>query len=239
MLEKDVKEIYLSEINSVPLLTAEEEKSLALKSLKGDKASRDKLINANLRFVVKVAYKYKGYGLDIEELISEGNTGLITAAEKFDPNNNSRFTTYAVWWIQANIQKAIRETSKGIKFPAYKFEEMKDEKWNISSLDKPIGKEDDATVGDLLWDDKYDSPEVQFFDSVTEDQVWYAMEVLSEKEQRILTLRYGLDGEKPMSLSEVGVVIGLTKERIRQIEKRAFATMKSFLGRNCYYDLAA
>lgn len=239
MFEKEVKEIYLKEIDLVPLLTAEEEKNLALKASSGDKNAQNKLINANLRFVVKIANRYKGFGLEIEELINEGNIGLMKAVEKFDPAANNKFTTYAVWWITAEIQKAIRETSKGIKFPSYMFQEMKKDKWNIASLDKPVGKEDDATIGDLLCDERSCSPEEDFYCSVAEEQVLTSMEILSKKEKDIITLRYGLNGQKPMSLSEVGHEIGLTKERIRQIEKKALSSMKNYLDVQCNYNVAA
>ena len=129
-------DFYMKEIESIPLLTAVEEKALATKAFSGDKIAQNKLVKSNLRFVVKIAKSYKGY--EVEDLINEGNIGLMKAAEKFNPECGTKFITYAVWWIKAYIQKSIRETATGIKFPSSKYKEMNNPKWKFSSLNKEV-----------------------------------------------------------------------------------------------------
>ena len=153
---------YLREIEKISLLTVEEEKALATKASSGDKLAKNKLVEANLRFVVKIANEYLGY-MDIEDLINEGNLGLMHAAEKFNPSTGNKFITYAVWWIRAYIQKAIRETSTGIKFPSHKFDEMKKSKWKLASLDKAVGNDEEkATLADFIVDERIMNPEESF-----------------------------------------------------------------------------
>lgn len=222
-----MKNYYFDEIERIPLLTLEEEKTLATKAFRGDKTAQKKLVEANLRFVIKIANQYQGY-MDVEDLINEGNLGLIHAAEKYDPKTGNKFSTYAVWWIKAYIQKAIRETSTGIRFPAYKYEEMKNSKWRIASLDKVIGGEGDeeTTLMTFLQDERLVNPEDRFWEQETSSQLKKLIKSLSKNEQTVLTKRFGLDGKEPMSLSEVGTLMGYTKERIRQIEKKAILELR-------------
>lgn len=233
---------YLSEINKIPLLTLEEERVLAAKAFGGDKSAQNKLVEHNLRFVVKIANHYKGF-MEVEDLINEGNMGLMHAAKKFDPSNNAKFSTYAAWWIKAYIQKAIRETSTGIRFPANKFPEMKKSKWNIASLDKTIGNdyEEEITLGAILKDEKAVNPEDEYCEKELIIQLNELVKKLNQKEQTIITRRYGLDGKDPMSLSEVGTYMGgYSKERIRQLEKIALAELrKNIVCSNMYEVLAA
>lgn len=235
-----INSYYLSEIDKIPLLTLEEEKALATKAFRGDKSAQKKLVEHNLRFVVKIANQYQGY-MDVEDLINEGNMGLMHAAEKFDPATGNKFSTYAVWWIKAYIQKAIRETSTGIRFPANKFDEMKKSKWNIASLDKKIRNDDEGTtLVSFLSDDRVIDPEDAYWEQETSAQLKKLIKSLSKNEQTVLIKRFGLDGNEPMSLSEIGTLMRYSKERIRQLEKRALIELKKNLIRsNAYAGIAA
>ena len=264
--DDNILSMYLKEINKIPLLTREEEVELATKSAKGDKAAKDKIVQANLRFVVNVAKKYQNHGLDLVDLISEGNIGLMTAIERFDVSKGYHFISYAVWWIRQAILKAICEKSRMIRLPlnranelvqieqARKFitadkseeEEMTQvaemlgmsnqlvrDLINISrdmvSLDAPMGNGDDSSVslGDNTVDTRYQSPEDEAMESIMQDELENALATLSVKEAQILRYRFGLSGNKSMSLKEVGDKFNLTKERIRQIEKKAIRRLQT------------
>ena len=231
---------YLREIEKISLLTVEEEKALATKASSGDKLAKNKLVEANLRFVVKIANEYLGY-MDIEDLINEGNLGLMHAAEKFNPSTGNKFITYAVWWIRAYIQKAIRETSTGIKFPSHKFDEMKKSKWKLARLDKAVGKDEEkATLADFIVDERIMNPEESFLIHQTELELKQFIKELKPNEKAVIIKRYGLDGKDPMTLSEIGSILGFSKERIRQLESRALNQLKkNFTYSNYYADLVA
>lgn len=226
--------IYLNEISKIPQLTSEEEKVLATKAYSGDKSAKKKLVEANLRFVVKIANEYLGY-MDIEDLINEGNLGLMHAAEKFDSSTGNKFITYAVWWIRAYIQKAIRETSTGIKFPSKKFDEMKKSKWKITSLDKAITGDEETTLLECLQDDYLMTPETEFFQKELMAYLKSFIKMLKPNEQSVIIKRYGLDGKEPMTLSEIGSLMGYSKERIRQLENRVLAQLKKNLNYSNFY----
>ena len=226
---------YLREIEKISLLTVEEEKALATKASSGDKLAKKKLVEANLRFVVKIANEYLGY-MDIEDLINEGNLGLMHAAEKFNPSTGNKFITYAVWWIRAYIQKAIRETSTGIKFPSHKFDEMKKSKWKLASLDKAVGNDEEkATLADFIVDERIINPEESFLIHQTELELKQFIKELKPNEKAVIIKRYGLDGKEPMKLSEIGSLMGYSKERIRQLENRALAQLKKNLNYSNFY----
>lgn len=263
--DEEVLSMYLKEINRIPLLTREEENDLAIKAAAGDKAAQTKIVNANLRFVVNVAKKYQNHGLDLVDLISEGNIGLLTAISKFDVTKGYHFISYAVWWIRQAILKAICEKSRAIRLPLNRANELvqiekakkivagkKTEEQEIReiaamlnmdashvrdmlmisqemvSLDSPVkGSEGENTeIGDFVEDERYGNPDAQAIHSAMRDDIDEALSTLKPNEERVLRLRYGLDGDKPMSLKEVGDVCQLTKERIRQIEKRAMVRMQ-------------
>ena len=268
MMENDneILSVYLREINRIPLLSYDEEYELALKAKAGDKAARDRIINANLRFVVSVAKKFRGNGLPLSDLIDEGNIGLITALDKFEPEKGYHFISYAVWWIRQSIMKAISEKSRAVRLPLNRTNELMqiqkaqkslmhemekteptaeeiasitglDEKLvsdllsisqDMVSFDSPVRKDDesDSTFGDFI-EDESDGPESQVMDSSLKEEVTALLSVLSEKERSIITMRFGLDGSKPKSLKEIGEGYGLTKERIRQIEKRALEKLRT------------
>ena len=268
MMENDneVLSVYLREINRIPLLAYDEEYELALRAKAGDKAARDRIIKANLRFVVSVAKKFRGNGLPLSDLIDEGNIGLITALDKFEPEKGYHFISYAVWWIRQSIMKAISEKSRAVRLPLNRSNELMqiqkaqkslmhemektaptteeiagitglDEKLvdellsisqDIVSFDSPVRKDDesDSTFGDFI-EDEADGPEAQVMDSSLRDEVNAILSVLTDKERDIIAMRFGLDGAKPKSLKEIGEGYGLTKERIRQIEKRALEKLRA------------
>ncbi len=264
--DKDVLSIYLKEINRIPMISHEEENELALKAKAGDKRAREKLINSNLRFVVTVAKKYQGQGLPLEDLINEGNLGLLTALEKFEPEKGYHFISYAVWWIRQSILKAVCEKSRAVRLPLNRANELfqiqKIQKTLIHesgssdvsvddiaaesglepdlirdllavsremvSFDAPVaskGEISDSKVGDFIEDDKM-GPEEEVMQASLKEDVETLLSTLTEKERDIIILRFGLHDTKPMSLKEIGDLYGLTKERIRQIEKRAIEKMK-------------
>ena len=264
--DDNILSMYLKEINKIPLLTREEEIELATKAAQGDKAAKDKIVQANLRFVVNVAKKYQNHGLDLVDLISEGNIGLMTAIERFDVSKGYHFISYAVWWIRQAILKAICEKSRMIRLPLNRANELvqieqarksitadksEEEEMtqvaemlgmsnqlvrdliNISrdmvSLDAPMGNSDDSSVslGDNTVDTRYQSPEDEAMESVMQDELENALATLSMKEAQILRYRFGLSGNKTMSLKEVGDKFNLTKERIRQIEKKAIRRLQT------------
>jgi RNA polymerase primary sigma factor len=256
--------LYLRDINKYDLLSREEEKHFAMLASKGDVTSKEKLINSNLRFVVNVAKQYQNQGLPLEDLISEGNIGLMNAIDKFDVTKGYHFISYAVWWIRQRILKAISEKSRMIRLPMNriyeisKIEKVKDELQNkkgltakigeiaqqlnmekelvaellniskeMLSLDNPIYIEKDSTVlKDFVPDTTYKSPTEVVLDNSLKDEINIILKSLTQKEARILEYRFGLNGKVPSSLREIGNLFNLTKERIRQIEKRAIDRLK-------------
>ena len=263
--ESNVLELYLKDINKVPLLTREEETALAIEAAKGNKAAKDKIVNANLRFVVNIAKKYQNHGLDLTDLISEGNIGLLVAIDKFDVTKGYHFISYAVWWIRQSILKAICEKSRSIRLPLNRANELvrieharksivgnktieqeltevaemlnmdKDhvrEMINISremvSLDAELNtpENDKTSVGDFIEDTQSEKPEDKVVNDSLKEEISNVLHTLKPNEENVLRLRFGLNGEKPMSLKEVGDVCNLTKERIRQIEKHAILRMQ-------------
>jgi len=263
--DENILAMYLKDINKIPLLTREEETDLAVKAKNGDAAAKNRIVNANLRFVVNVAKKYQNHGLDLSDLISEGNIGLLTAIERFDVDKGYHFISYAVWWIRQSILKAICEKSRAIRLPLNRanelvqieharkavtgdkteeeeFEEVAKmlnmprehvrEMINISrdmvSLDAQVhsAENDHAAVGDFIEDERYADPDEAVMTSEMRKDIDSVLNTLKPNEAKVLRLRYGLGGTKPMSLKEVGDKCNLTKERIRQIEKHAIVRMQ-------------
>ena len=270
--ENEVLSMYLKDINRIPLLTRAQEDELTRKAVAGDKDAQDKLIKANLRFVVNVAKKYQNQGLPLDDLISEGNIGLMNAIKKYDPDKGFHFISYAVWWIRQSILKAICEKSRMIRLPLNRANELvqiekikkkyltlngddpEDQEIaselnmdindvsnliNISremvSLETPIFSEkDSANIGDFIEDKDYSAPDEIVIAQSLKDDIQSALKTLTEKEAKIIEYRFGLNDQKPMSLKEIGDRYNLTKERIRQIEKKAIKrlqhpTRKQFL----------
>ena len=274
--DNEVLSIYLEQINKIPMLSYEEEYELALKAKNGDKKAFDRIINANLRFVVSVAKKYKGQGMALSDLINEGNIGLITALEKFEPEKGYHFISYAVWWIRQSIMKALSEKARAVRLPLNRANELMQiqkaqseilhdntedpndislisEKTGLEeslvrdllsisqdmvNLDSAIKSDDDSssTFSEFI-EDPSKGPEEEVLGESLKSEVRELLNTLSDKERMILTMRYGLDGNKPMSLKEIGLKFGLTKERIRQIEKRSLEKLRANsqdMGLECY-----
>ena len=263
-MEKDSLSIYLEEINKIPLLTPEQEQELVKKAVAGSKVAKNKLVEANLRFVVKIAKEYMNRGIEFEDLINEGNAGLMQAINHFDANAGVKFISYAVWWIRQSIMKALYEHGHEIRLPMNRANELvniekarklvadkpeniqveeisamlgmnkdvvknlMDVSHEMKSLDSPISNGDATSdsIGDMISDTRYKNPETEAIENSMKEDVEEALSKLSPKEAKILRLRFGFGGEDSMSLKEVGDKIGLTKERIRQIEKHAISTIK-------------
>jgi len=262
--DENILSLYLKEINRIPLLTRSEEEQTATLAAQGDKAAKNRLIKANLRFVVNVAKKYQNQGLPLADLISEGNIGLINAIERFDVSKGYHFISYAVWWIRQAILKAICEKSRMIRLPLNRANELvqiekvrkelggagrgdseiveiarqldMDEDHvadliNISrdliSLDTPIYDEKDSSLlSDFVEDRGYKPPHEVVVDKALRDEINQVLDTLSQKEADIIQYRFGLNGRRPMSLKEIGSRYKLTKERIRQIEKKALKRLQ-------------
>ncbi len=262
--DENILSIYLKEINRIPMLTREEELEYANKAKDGDPAAKEKLVTANLRFVVNVAKKYQNQGIPLLDLINEGNIGLLNAIERFDVDKGYHFISYAVWWIRQAILKSICEKSRTIRLPLNRANEliqiqkaqreissMKGENGDLSeiaqltsmdekhvadllnisrdmvSLETPIYTDKNNTeLGDFIEDQDYESPEQMAIESSLRDEINIVLSSLSGKEADIIEYRYGLNGKRPMSLKEIGDMYNLTKERIRQIEKKALERLR-------------
>lgn len=274
--DDEILSIYLKEINNIPMISHEEENELARKAKEGDRKAFEKVINSNLRFVVSVAKKYRGQGLPLSDLINEGNIGLITALEKFEPEKGYHFISYAVWWIRQSILKALSEKGRLVRLPLNRTnefiqiskakEKLSHEKGSDEVSAKEIAEEvglEEALVKELITvtqdtvnldskvkgrnesettleeflEDPNGTPEDEIVNESLSDEVESLLSILSEKERNILQMRYGLNGEKPKSLKEIGDSYSLTKERIRQIEKRALERLRKegeARGLECY-----
>lgn len=254
---------YLDQINRIPLLTREQEDTLARACRDGDSRAKDELIKSNLRFVVSIAKKYQTSGISLLDLINEGNLGLIKAAEKFDPDRGYHFISYAVWWIRQSIMLAISQKASLIRLPLnrtadlQKIErvhkklenkfgrepsaneiaeelDMDNEEINhlrnitqdFVSLDSTLGDSEDTTILDMIVDPKADSPDEQVFEESLINSLNEVLDTLTDSEKEILCMRYGLNGYEPMSLQQIGDKFNLSKERIRQIEKKAIRRLR-------------
>ncbi|HSE60904.1 MAG TPA: RNA polymerase sigma factor RpoD [Candidatus Saccharimonadales bacterium] len=263
-ISDDSVRLYLREIGKIPLLTPEEELALAQKVKAGDKNAKDKMAEANMRLVVSIAKRYSGRGLDFLDLIQEGNTGLLRAVEKFDPDKGFKFSTYATWWIRQAITRAIADQARTIRIPVHMVEtinkllrtqrrmtqelnreptieelahemEMEPEKieyvmkikQDITSLDANVRDDDDDSVlGDFIEDEDAQSPEESATTQLLKEQVKDMLSVLTEREQKILKMRFGLEDGKSHTLEEVGQEFSVTRERIRQIEAKALSKLR-------------
>jgi RNA polymerase primary sigma factor len=260
----DSVRLYLREIGKIPLLTAEEELALAQRVVKGDKRAKDQMAEANMRLVVSIAKRYVGRGLDLLDLIQEGNTGLLRAVEKFDPDRGFKFSTYATWWIRQAITRAIADQARTIRIPVHmvetinkllrtqrrltqelnreptneeiaaamemevdKVEHIMKIKQDISSLDASVrDDEEDSVLGDFIEDEDQKTPSESASEQLLKEQVKKILGTLTEREQKILKLRFGLEDGKSHTLEEVGQEFSVTRERIRQIEAKALAKLR-------------
>lgn len=262
----DSVRLYLREIGKIPLLTPEEEAKLAQRIVKGDKKAKDKMVESNMRLVVSIAKRYGGRGLDFLDLIQEGNTGLLRAVEKFDPDKGFKFSTYATWWVRQAITRAIADQARTIRIPVHMVEtinkvlrttrkltselnreptteeianELKMEpekvdyvmriKQDIASLDASVGRDgddEDSVLGDFVEDEERDSPEDSAANQILKEQLSEIIATLTDREQKIIRLRFGIGGGRPHTLEEVGAEFDVTRERIRQIEAKALSKLR-------------
>ena len=261
----DSVRLYLREIGKIPLLTSEEELALAKRVVEGDRRAKDKMAEANMRLVVSIAKRYSGRGLDFLDLIQEGNTGLLRAVEKFDPDKGFKFSTYAPWWMRQAITRAIADQARTIRIPVHmvetinkllrtqrrmtqelnreptveelakeldmepdKIEYVMKIKQDITSLDGAVGRDDDedSVLGDFIEDEDSATPEESASVQLLKEQVQAALGALSDREQKIIRMRFGLDNGKSHTLEEVGQEFAVTRERIRQIEAKALAKLR-------------
>lgn len=260
---EDPVRMYLKEIGKIPLLSTDEEIELARRMESGDGEARKQLAEANLRLVVSIAKRYVGRGMQLLDLIQEGNLGLIKAVEKFDYRKGYKFSTYATWWIRQAITRSIADQARTIRIPVHMVEtinrlirtqrqlvqelgrepseeeiaarmdlpvERVQEIRKISqepvSLETPIGEEEDSHLGDFIQDDQVAVPADQAAFTLLREQLMEALETLTEREQKVLRLRFGLDDGRPRTLEEVGKEFHVTRERIRQIEAKALRKLR-------------
>ena len=259
----DPVRMYLKEIGRVSLLTADEEKELAIRILDGDQEAKQELAEANLRLVVSIAKRYVGRGMHFFDLIQEGNMGLMKAVEKFDHEKGFKFSTYATWWIRQAITRAIADQARTIRIPVHMVEtinklvriqrqllqdlgreptpeeigaemdlptEKVREILKIAqepvSLETPIGEEDDSHLGDFIEDQEVTSPAEHTAQTLLKEQLEEVLDTLTDREENVLRLRFGLDDGNVRTLEQVGKVFGVTRERIRQIEAKALRKLR-------------
>lgn len=268
--ELDATQLYLGEIGFSPLLSAEEEVYYSRRSLAGDEASRKRMIESNLRLVVKIARRYINRGLSLLDLIEEGNLGLIRAVEKFDPERGFRFSTYATWWIRQTIERAIMNQTRTIRLPIHVVKELNvylraarelsqkldheptpDEiaelldrpvddvkkmlglnECVVTSVEDPLGNDSDKTILDTLADEQQADPAEILQDENMHDSIEFWLAELTEKQREVVVRRFGLRGHESATLEEVGNEIGLTRERVRQIQVEALRALRDKLESN-------
>jgi len=259
----DSLRLYLREIGKVPLLTADQEVTLAKRIERGDMSAKTAMIEANLRLVVSIAKSYLGRGLSFLDLIQEGSLGLIRAVEKFDYRKGYKFSTYATWWIRQAVTRAIADKARTIRIPVHMVEKLNKvvhierqlvqrlgreprpdeiaEELEITteevreilrmaqlpvSLEKPIGEEEESSLGDFVPDEQAESPFDTASLSLRREDIEAALSSLPERERKVIELRFGLSGEQPCTLEEVGRAFGVTRERIRQIENNTLKKLE-------------
>jgi RNA polymerase nonessential primary-like sigma factor len=264
----DATRIYLNEIGFSPLLTAEEEVYYARKALKGDEEARKRMIESNLRLVVKIARRYMNRGLALLDLIEEGNLGLIRAVEKFDPEKGFRFSTYATWWIRQTVERALMNQTRTVRLPihvvkeiniylraARKLSQSLDREPNpedvaelldipiedvkhmlglnerITSVDTPTGRDSDKSLLDTIPDEQNTDPSLLLQNSDVQRHIDTWLSQLSDKQCAVVERRFGLHGREVATLEEIGIELGVTRERVRQIQIEAIRRLRQILER--------
>lgn len=264
--EKTPLNLYLSDIGKYPLLTIKEEISLAKRVKKGDKIAKDKMINANLRLVVRIARDYNNFGLPFLDLISEGNIGLIKAIERFDPMKGGKLSTYAAWWIKQSIKRALANQSKTIRLPVHLVEkisrlrrienELKEEyqrdatneeiaslmrlpinkvahlksiSIRPASLNSLVGKDENTELGELIGDESLETPSERLLSRAEVADVKKVLDHLDQRDAQIIIMRFGLNNQRCKTLEEVGAVLGITRERVRQLQYSILKNIRQIL----------
>jgi len=259
-------ETYLRDINETPLLNADEEMELAIAIGYGDLEARDQMVRANLRLVVNIARGYTGKGLNLQDLIEEGNLGLLRAVEGFDPEMGTRFSTYASYWIKQSIKRALINSSKAIRIPAYMVELLSKWRRAANRLYDELGRmptpeevarllglprkklpiikkailiynltpqtdqaESGWSLGEMIMDDRNQSPDEQFLENDNLKFVLEQLEMMDPREAVVLRMRFGIGNYAPQTLKEIGETLGLTRERVRQIETDALTRLAEAL----------
>ena len=270
---------YLKQISKIPLLKPEEERKLAVKAREGDKEAIERLIQANLRFVVNVAKNYTGYGISFQELISAGNIGLIEAAKRFDPDKNVRFISYAIWWIKQSILQTIQNQKDLIRMPQKasnlsikidsvylnlkenlgrepNYEEIKEKLDELGididedtikalllakrysvSLDTPVDEDEGTSFIDFITKHGTKDIEKKLFEEELKKEIEEILSHLNERERFIIIKRFGLDNEEPMTLRDIGKLLGISRERVRQIESKALRKIRAIATKRHLRDL--
>ncbi len=266
--DMDATRLYLSEIGFSPLLTAQEEVHFSRWAQRGDEKCRKRMIESNLRLVVKIARRYLNRGLALLDLIEEGNLGLIKSVEKFDPERGFRFSTYATWWIRQTIERAIMNQTRTIRLPihvvkeinvylragrhlsqtldhepsAEEIAEMLDKpveeiqrmislNERVTSVDLPMGRDTDRSVIDGIPDDHSQAPDASLQDEDIRNNIEHWLGLLSDKQREVLSRRFGLSGYDIFTLEEVGDELGVTRERVRQIQLEALKRLREIMSR--------
>lgn len=262
-------EKYLQDVKKYDLVTVDEEIELATRIQKGDKLALEKLVKANLRFVVSVAKQYQNQGLSLSDLINEGNIGLIEAANRFDATRGFKFISYAVWWIRQSIMQAISNNTRMIRLPVNKISELNkinnarkelrqelereptyheiaeklqvsdeeieaslNHKLNVVSADAPVSQEDDQNLMDLIKNKESEMPDAGMVNKSLKVEIERSLALLDPRDADIVRYYYGLNGEMPWTLSEIGEHFGLTRERVRQIKEASIQKMRRILKNN-------
>ncbi|MEE3232928.1 MAG: RNA polymerase sigma factor RpoD/SigA [Candidatus Latescibacterota bacterium] len=261
--EETTLRLYFDDISDSRPLSREREVALSARIVEGDMQARDELVNANLRFVIDVAKNYQNRGLSLSDLISAGNVGLLTAAERFDGTKGYKFISYAVWWIKQSILQSIAEQARTVRLPLNKLSLLKDiskasrklgqgresepaveeianeldvserevldtmmSARSLRSLDETFDQDDERSLINIIADENQATPDQNVFENASRSQMEEALEVLDKRELRIIRLYFGLDGSEALTLEEIGGMMGLTRERVRQLKERALGKLR-------------